>query len=444
MPPQRPGEPRSGESTRRTVQVRDFKGMNATDARTAIDDTEFAWLENAMPIGKGKIKILPSQGVPIYTDASVGIANLFGVVFKNVPQLVVIRNDGSVKAVDLAGNVTAVANAASVTSSVDVSLWQGNVLLFEDPTKGYLSWDGTTFTVIDNTRLGTSIAVFGGRAWLGNVRTLQYTDAGSYTSFAGAGGSAVITDEAFPGNIVRLISALEQLWILGGGAVNAISNVSINSLGATVFSNTNIVTGIGTQNRQSVIAFFRALAFMSQSGVYGLVGVTPQKLSDKLDGLFPDLVLTPDTPAALATVYQLPVLCMLCTYNDPLRGPRPLLLCVSQGKTFVASQGNLKALTCLTVGSSFQAWGTDGTTIYPLFSNPNVPTTYRIQAKLFDFGSMVRTKDTFRVMLEYETANIVAPQLTMETESGTQSVTLNMGNAVQWANIQGQTVPFVS
>ena len=46
--------------------------------------------------------------------------------------------------------------------------------------------------------------------------------------------------------------------------------------------------------------------------------MTPQKLSDKLDGLFPNLTLTPDTPAALMTLNELPVLRSLTTYNDPV------------------------------------------------------------------------------------------------------------------------------
>ena len=38
--------------------VKDFKGINTKNNRTVIDDGEFGWLENAMPIGFGNLKII--------------------------------------------------------------------------------------------------------------------------------------------------------------------------------------------------------------------------------------------------------------------------------------------------------------------------------------------------------------------------------------------------
>jgi len=36
--------------------VKQFKGLDTKANRTAIEDTEFSWLENAMPIGYGNLK----------------------------------------------------------------------------------------------------------------------------------------------------------------------------------------------------------------------------------------------------------------------------------------------------------------------------------------------------------------------------------------------------
>jgi hypothetical protein len=42
--------------------VKDFKGINTKNNRTVIDDGEFGWLENAMPIGFGNLKIINGKG----------------------------------------------------------------------------------------------------------------------------------------------------------------------------------------------------------------------------------------------------------------------------------------------------------------------------------------------------------------------------------------------
>jgi hypothetical protein len=438
-------EKKRGEPSRETKQYREWKGMNQTDARTAIDDTEWWWLENAMTVGKGKVRILPHQGPAVYT-APFLIVGLYGVMLLNIPYLICILSDGSMVQVTLGGMPTQIAPAGTVTAAADVSVWQGTRILILDPVHGYMTWDGATFTVLDASKLGTTIAVFSGRVWLANARTITFTDAGSYTSFAGSGGSFPITDEAFPGNITRLLSAMEQLWIIGQGAVNALSNVQVVG-GIATFSNTNIVSGVGTPNRLSVIAFFRALAFLSKAGVYGLVGVTPQKLSDKLDGLFPGLTLTPDTPAALMTLNELPVLCLLVTYNDPATSPstpRPVVMCYSQGKWFMASQGALTLIADVVVSGAWQAWGTDGKTLFALFGDAATPVAYTIRSKLYDFGSMVTMKQMYRIMLEFSATGIINPQVTIETEKGSQVANLSLANYSFWVNNAGQVVPWTT
>ena len=438
-------EKKRGEPSRDTKQFREWKGMNQTDARTAIDDTEWWWLENAMTIGKGKVRILPHQGPAVYT-APAPIIGLYGVTLLNTPVLIVVLQSGAMYQVSLGGTPTQICPAGTVTANADVTIWQGNRLLIVDPSFGYMTWDGTAFSVQDASKTGTSIAVFSGRVWIANGRTITFTDAGSYTAFNGSGGSMAITDEAVPGNITRLISAMEQLWIVGQGAVNALSNVQVVG-GIATYSNTNIVSGVGTPNKQSVIAYFRALAFLSKAGIYGLVGVTPQKFSDKLDGLFPLLSLTPDTPAALMTVNQLPVLCFLTTYNDPVTSPptiRPLLLCYSQGKWFTAAQGALTNITDVVVNGAWQAWGTDGTSIYALFGDPTTPVAYKIQSKLYDFGSMVTMKQAFRMMLEFSATTTVSPMLTLETEKGAQSTSLSVASSTFWANNSGAQISWVT
>ena len=50
--------------------VKNFKGLNTKANRTAIEKDEFAWLENAMPIGYANLKIIPN-----YSTANVTFGN---------------------------------------------------------------------------------------------------------------------------------------------------------------------------------------------------------------------------------------------------------------------------------------------------------------------------------------------------------------------------------
>src|SRR5215510_16167620 len=350
-------------------QFRDFKGMNGTDSRTAIDDTEFAWLESFIPIGKGQATIVPGPGANL-TTVSAGISTLWGFVLSGTPFLYSINTDGSITQIKVSdGTKTTVAAASTVTTSARLTIWKDTDILFIDPTKGYFKWDGTTFTTIDAARLGIAIETFEGRVWIvgagANKRTITFTSPNTNNDFnpANGSGSTTLSDKAFPGQIYQLLSAVEQLWIVGGAAVDAITNVTTVG-GTTSFSLTNIVTNVGSIFPSSVIAFFRTFLFLSPYGIYAIVGATPQKLSDKLDGLFPFLTFGTDQPAAVGTIFNVFVAATLVTSVDTTGGTgtsRPLLLCFTQGKWFVATQRTtLTWITSVVVNGSPQFWGTDG------------------------------------------------------------------------------------
>src|SRR5262249_61595858 len=79
----------------RPFQFRDFKGMNATDSRTAIDDTEFSWLEGFIPIGKGQVTIVPGPGANL-TTVSAGLSTLLGFLISWTPGFLSIKTHGEV------------------------------------------------------------------------------------------------------------------------------------------------------------------------------------------------------------------------------------------------------------------------------------------------------------------------------------------------------------
>lgn len=434
------------QQKQKTTQYRKFKGMNRTDARTAIDDDELYWLENAITVGNGAIQIVPGQGASVATIT--GAHSIWGATINGNATMLVVASDGSITQVTPGGVVTAVAAAGTVTTDAHMTTWQGARYLIVDPVKGYFTWDGVTFGAIDVSKVGSAIAVFEGRVWIGNNRTITFTAPSSYTDFSlgNGGGSTIVTDDAFVGNIAALYSALEQLWIVSAASINAISNVQASGVApsvVTTFTNTNIVTNLGSSAANSVIAYFRSLTLLAPFGAYALAGVTPQKLSDKLDGLFPMLTFT-DAPAAVAQVQNLPVLMYLVTYSgtDLSSGwaatTAPLLLCFTQGKWFVGVQGLLLVgITTVVNAGVPQAWGcySDGTIRRLFGAAATDAVNYKIQSKLYDFGDATTEKALMKVGVELQASADVDVNMTVDSEFGNTSVAVQTTNALLLQNV---------
>ena len=273
-------------------------------------------------------------------------------------------------------------------------------------------------------------------------RTITFSAPNSYTDFSigNGGGFAQITDEAFQGDIVALVSALEELWIIGHSAIDALANVTAVGTPPSVttsFSITNILTNVGTNAPHSVLGYFRALALLAPFGIYALSGVTPQKLSDKLDGLFPQLVLDDRISAAVAVVENLLCLFFLATYTgtQAQAGPPPVQLLIGfvQGRLFLAVQGVTTWITTLVVDGVAGAWGTDGHNVYQLFAaSLDTPTTYKVQGKLADFGAATTEKALMKVGFEFQATFPLNPRVTMDSENTSVVVPLTASNQISF------------
>jgi hypothetical protein len=329
--------------------------------------------------------------------------------------------------------VTAIGSTAGLIPDMPVSgagIPAGTLILSVDSgTQITLTQNATATTngvtlTFGTAQTGTAIAVFEGRAWIKTGRrAFAFSAPGTFGDFAlthGAGSSS-LTDSVFIGDITAFIAALQQLWIVGEGAVNAISNVQTTGTPlATTFNNTNIVSAVGSNYPASVSSFFRTIVFLTQYGIYAIVGATPQKLSDKLDGLFPDLTLTADCPHAIGTVHNVFIWAVLVPYVPPadtgVGATRRLLLCFAQGKWFFMSAANLTWITSVVVDGQPTIWGTDGTALFQLAADPTASVDYTLKTKLFDFGDSTQQKLMNRFGMEFFSENVVTPTVTLENE----------------------------
>ena len=129
--------------------VKNFKGVNTKANRTAIGDDEFSWLENAMPIGYGNLKVTPG-----YTDLGVTFSSdvqyIFSCSINSVDYLVAFELNGGAEYVNLATNVKGTVASAGTfsTDNINIAQWKNDRILIIDPSKGYFTWDGTNLISI--------------------------------------------------------------------------------------------------------------------------------------------------------------------------------------------------------------------------------------------------------------------------------------------------------
>ena len=138
--------------------VKDFIGINTKANRTAIKEEEFAWLENAMPIGHANVRVVPAPStVSGVTFASTVVYATYGNI-GTTNYYITFLADGSAKQVNLTTNVVTTIGAAATfsTSGVQASQWNNTLIIIVDPSKGYFQWDGTNLVKVGSLSFALS------------------------------------------------------------------------------------------------------------------------------------------------------------------------------------------------------------------------------------------------------------------------------------------------
>jgi len=130
--------------------VKDFIGINTKANRTAIKEEEFAWLENAMPIGHANVRVVPAPTtIGSVTFASAVVYSTYGNL-GTTNYYIAFLADGSAKQVNISTNAVTTIGAAATfsTSGVQSSQWNNTLIIIIDPSKGYFQWDGTNLVKV--------------------------------------------------------------------------------------------------------------------------------------------------------------------------------------------------------------------------------------------------------------------------------------------------------
>ena len=222
----------SPEQKKNYQVVKSFKGLNTRPNRTALDDEEFAWLENVQPIGFGNLKVVGTSSTVQVSGSPLAWANTVSSIYscniKNVDYVVAFEADGSAEYLRLDTNTKGTLAGAGTFSTAGVRMkqWKNERAIISDPAKGYFTWD--TVDLIS----------------VGSIGSVGITNTGSgYTTPPDVTVSAPNQANGVQATVVASIS----------NAASTITNISITS-GGTGYTSFPTVTIAAPSNPYGVQA----------------------------------------------------------------------------------------------------------------------------------------------------------------------------------------------
>lgn len=297
---------------------------------------------------------------------------------------------------------------------------------------------------------GTAIEVAFSRVWVTNgaapttppplTRTV-FSAAGDPTNFAPSqGAGAFLATDSF----VRVgYHALKQtngfLYLIGDSSLNYISGVNTSSSGTppvvtTTFTNTNADPQTGSPWPSSTQVYQRNIVMANPTGVYVSYGGAVTKISDDLDGIYNTVIPAfspPDNranyPSAVADLYgAIRCYILLLPIVDQVTGIAGNKLLIWNGKKWVTTSQSV-ALTYIATqeyNSAIIAWGTDGNSLYPLFTNPSTNVRKTVQSKLWANPGYYYTKQMMRFLgiFQNKTGSAASIAVTSDTENNSSGL----------------------
>ena len=334
-------------------------------------------------------------------------------------------------------------------------------IVMTNPGSGYTNAANLTVTItgggganavckgIVNSDINCGIASFSGRVFIAAGRTIYYSAADSYTDFTSvSAGSFVLTDSTLHGNIEQILAANNFLYIFGDDSINVFSDVRVDTNGITLFTNTNVSASVGSKRANAIFPYFRSVLFLNDYGIYALVGSTTSKLSDGLDGMFPNIDFS--YPIYAGQVLLNNILCAAFNFRyydsiftDTYRYVQAVFF---DKKWFITSQGDaLNFVTSVPVNGLITLYGNSGTGLYKLYGNASAAITSRVQTALLPMTDPIRTKQALKIGIEATATNIssITMEATVDSENQASPV-YTLSSLVTWINNSLQVIPWVN
>ena len=214
----------SAEQKKSYAVVKQFKGLNTKANRTAIDEAEFSWIENAMPVGYANVRITPTTSNVGNVTFANAVSNYFSVNVGLNDYLLAFQQDGSLQAVNLQTN-SLINVAASGTFTGDgatnVSQWQNTNTLIADSNKGLYSWDGTNLVSIGSVGIIGITNPGSGYVTAPSVKISAPNQTGGQQAYATASITANAVSSITLTNAGSGYTSSPTVTLSGGGGSNA-------------------------------------------------------------------------------------------------------------------------------------------------------------------------------------------------------------------------------
>lgn len=365
-------------------------------------------------------------------------------------------------------------SGSGATASVQVTGGVVTGITLTNPGKNYAAGDTLTITISPVSggsgatatchvwpfvTKPSTLAVYQGRVWLGNKRTIQYTGTGAtyagvgYDDFlsADASGSTTLLDPDLIQSITCLRALNNYLFIFGDNSVKQIGNVSVSG-SATNFTTVTLSSDQGTSFPDSIVSYNRLVIFANSVGVFAVFGTSVEKISDDMDGVFRAIDFSQAPCAAVNDINNLHCYELLVRYIDPnLSVTRSLILCYFNKKWFTVSQGNsLRFIHTAVLPNSngeisqSQTFGTSGNDVTQLIHLPNVAVSFTIKTALTPHSAPYAQKNVVRVACAQAATTTDTLSLLIESENNNQALTYSLGQPIVWLNALGQVVTWIN
>ena len=302
---------------------------------------------------------------------------------------------------------------------------------------------------------GTTIETYAGHVWIANGAVVTFSAPGSVVDFStgDGGGNFTSVDSFLRVGFSRLLQTSGFLYLIGDSSINYISGVQTTGTPpTTTFTNQNADPEVGTPYPSTVDVFSRNIVFANAFGAHVSYGAAVTKISDKLDGVYNTVpgFAGQQLSAAKAILFGRKCWILLMPIIDPVTQIQTNKLMIWDSKEWYTSQQdvNLLYIQHQEIASVITAWGTDGTSVYPLFSQPSAGFLKTVQSKLWDApGGYQQQKAATRLwaMAEFLGSKNLSYTVTIDNEFGIPSPAGNAqatGSAVGFSWVNGSGLPF--
>lgn len=443
-----------------------WKGLNQQARRGSIDDQELWWDENLFAVGEGNLRSCWGHGPPIYTaPGSTKILRIFfGFIGNETQQFLkpppgrlgwMFLSDGNIDQVDLDTKKVTRLTPGPVWEPIKPQYWAsckvwrpqyfGNVpgqvggIVIGSPL-GLYAWDGTTLSVpgqnapdwLTNQAETTpeapptimpvglpgiwAMEVYNERLWVAGKDVISFSAPSNGADFSttNGGGSFGYFGDRLTYAFMDMAQSAGYLFIFGNSSTDVVTNVQVTGQGTpespitTAFNYSNIDPQVGQRFPRPVGRVGRFFVQANGAGLFRTTGGDAQPIGDKVTNTYMTLDTSQYLPTfATATMFGFRVLLFNGRFTDPFGFSRDLMLMYHpvQGKEFwsVASQGlELTHIGYYEEDSICTPYGTDGTSLYRLFCQPDPALIKRLSTKAVRGNGvqMLTVKDFKRLYME--------------------------------------------